>query len=54
MIAEFLSDLNVKILADMKLFLDYWYIWVGGFGIITGLFWLYTKFKERDDDREKN
>lgn len=52
MIAEFLSDLNAKILADMKLFLDYWYVWVGGIGIFIGLLWLYTKLSEvshRDD-----
>lgn len=47
--ASFLSDLNAKILADMKLFVDYWYVWIGGIGIFTGIFYLYIRFKERDD-----
>ena len=50
MIESFLTDLNAKILADMKLFLDYWYIWIGGIGIISGCFYLYTKFKKSDDE----
>ena len=52
MIAEFLSALNAKILADMKLFLDYWYVWVVGIGIFTGLLWLYIKLKERLQGRK--
>ena len=52
MIAEFLSDLNAKILADMKLFLDYWFLWLAAISIFIGLLWVYTRKKERHDDRE--
>ena len=34
---QLLSDLKTKVLADITLFLDYWYLWIGIVAILIGL-----------------
>ena len=46
---KLLSDLKTKVLADIHLFLDYWYLWIGIVAILIGLR-LYIYFRRDTDD----
>jgi len=45
----FLADLKNKILTDIHLFFDYWYIWVGVLVVMAGLC-VFLRLTERDDE----
>ena len=53
MMIQFLSDLKTKIATDVRFFLDYWLIWIGIGVVVIGL-WLYLKYREDDDGKEKD
>ena len=46
---QFLSDYKAKVLVDIHLFLDYWYVWVGILVILIGLYWIFTRLKGKTD-----
>ena len=46
-----LTDLKAKILTDIYLFFDYWFIWLGILVVMTGLC-VFLRLTERDDGKE--